>query len=155
MKAIAERLNSKTYVQDGHLLWGGSSERTGYGRVRFGAKIMRAHRLSWELAYGPIPEGVDVLHTCDIPPCILPWHLYLGTQVDNMQDMLAAGNHNSARKTHCPKCDGDYELNSQGKRFCRPCRYARLNKQKRDRYAADPEFRERTLAAASLWRASR
>ena len=81
-----ERLNNYTYVQEGHLLWGGVSNYQGYGLLSVGGKKMSTHRLAWEIACGPIPEGAQVNHNCDIPPCILPWHLYLGTQGDNMQD---------------------------------------------------------------------
>ncbi len=50
---------------------------------------MLAHRAMWEVSFGPIPSGSNVLHRCDNPGCINPGHLFLGTQRDNIDDMIA------------------------------------------------------------------
>lgn len=50
-------------------------------------KNLKAHRVSWEIHYGPIPEGAVVMHSCDNPPCCNPSHLRLGTQRENLADM--------------------------------------------------------------------
>lgn len=63
----------------------------GYGRIRFRDKIRYAHRLAWELTNGPIPDGMNVLHRCDYPACCNPAHLFLGTLLDNVADMIAKG----------------------------------------------------------------
>ena len=67
-------------------LWGGSRRPNGYGVFWNQGRRVSAHRFSWELANGPIPDGLSVLHSCDNKPCVRPAHLFLGTQADNMRD---------------------------------------------------------------------
>lgn len=70
-------------------LWTSGLNEHGYGWVSRTRKLgpTRAHRMSYELHVGPIPKGMFVLHHCDNPPCVNPDHLYLGTQLDNVEDM--------------------------------------------------------------------
>lgn len=75
-------------------LWGGYRNEDGYGVVRVGgrgAKLTLAHRLSWTLHCGEIPEGLHVLHSCDTPSCVRPDHLFLGSNLDNIRDRQAKG----------------------------------------------------------------
>ena len=83
---------------DGCWYWTASRYPSGYGQFWTGErtteghpKCVPAHRTSWTIAYGPIPEGMDVLHSCHNPPCVRPWHLKLGTAQDNADDMMLAG----------------------------------------------------------------
>jgi hypothetical protein len=71
--------------------WQGHCKSGGYGYVRWRGPQQLAHRVAWELEVGPIPEGLRVLHKCDNPPCVRPDHLFLGTQADNVADMVAKG----------------------------------------------------------------
>lgn len=73
-------------------IWTGARYALGYGA--FGPKgtgAMGAHRYSWILAHGEIPAGMKVLHKCDVRCCVNPDHLFLGTQKDNIADMMAKG----------------------------------------------------------------
>ena len=73
------------------LEWKAARGSTGYGQCRISGKLYRAHRVAWEMANGPVPDGLDVLHKCDNPPCVNVEHLFLGTHTDNMHDMFAKG----------------------------------------------------------------
>ena len=71
--------------------WTGSRNQAGYGVVRMTDSSFPAHRVSYELFIGPIPEGWCVCHRCDNPPCCNPNHLFVGTKDDNNQDKVAKG----------------------------------------------------------------
>jgi hypothetical protein len=73
-------------------VWLGSCSGRGYGSLSFeGKRSARAHRVSWVLANGPIPDGLFVCHKCDNPPCVRLDHLFLGTHDENMTDMTDKG----------------------------------------------------------------
>lgn len=72
-------------------IWHGAVEPNGYGVVTRGGRNVRAHRYAWKISKGPIPDGLFVLHRCDYRICVRPAHLWLGTQADNMRDMVAKG----------------------------------------------------------------
>lgn len=80
-------------------LWPGKRTRAGYGRVYFGTKRWAAHRFVWWMLHGDIPDGLEVCHHCDNPPCFEPTHLFLGTTQDNKADSIRKSRH--ARGTRC------------------------------------------------------
>lgn len=84
---------TKTATRDiGCLLWPGLPMAVaGYGRVRLMMDKHLVHRIVWTFTFGPIPDGLFVLHKCDVRLCCSPYHLFLGTNDDNMKDMTAKG----------------------------------------------------------------
>lgn len=96
---IVERLRARFDANwmpepnSGCWLWIGVTFRGGpYAtniRPRIGDRL--AHRVAWELHCGPIPDGLQVLHKCDVPLCVNPDHLFLGTHQDNMDDKVRKG----------------------------------------------------------------
>jgi len=117
--------------------WSGSRGRDGYGSIHVGPQTILTHRLAWELAHGPIPDGLCVLHHCDNPPCCNPAHLWLGTPADNAADRDAKGRLYTMNVTHCPAghaydADNTYRY-PDGRRKCRTCGRA-ADKARRARY---------------------
>lgn len=88
-----------TYIIDkkGCFIWQKSKDTGGYGHLRYKGKNSRAHRVSWEINNGEIPEGLCVLHKCDVRDCINPDHLWLGSYKDNRRDCLSKNRYTSLK----------------------------------------------------------
>jgi len=88
---------SKVDKTDGCWLWTGAAINTGYGIVRVGvqgvSRGLLAHRMSFVIANGSIPDDLWACHTCDVRLCVRPGHLFLGTDTDNARDMVRKGRH--------------------------------------------------------------
>lgn len=109
-------------------LWTGGSNGLGYGVFGIATgQTMGAHRYSWQIVFGPIPDGMFVCHQCDTPACVRPDHLFLGTHEDNMVDMVSKG-----RQAYVNCCAAGHPwtedstrhvmVNGRQTRRCRLCR---------------------------------
>ena len=83
----------KLGTEAGCWLWTSAIHTEGYGMLYLNGKAVRAHRIMWEITYGPVPQGLFVLHRCDLRCCVNPAHLFLGTNQDNVDDMMRKGRH--------------------------------------------------------------
>lgn len=97
-----ERLMRLVDKTDKCWLWRGGLSPKGYGTIRIKGKPYRAHRLSYELFKGS-PKDMKVLHTCDVPRCVNPAHLWLGTDTENIADRDAKGRAAKGETCHLSK----------------------------------------------------
>lgn len=101
--SLADRLWVNVQKTETCWLWTGKLNGGGYGTISRNRKPDGVHRIAWELANGPIPEGLQILHSCDVPNCVrndgVNSHLHLGTQSQNMAEMADRGHHADSRLT--------------------------------------------------------
>ncbi len=131
-----QRFWSKVEMIPFHSCWewtGDMNKAHGKNYGRFNMK--KAHRISYELTYGKIPDGLFVLHKCDNPPCVRPEHLFLGTHLDNMRDKVLKGRDHNKSKTHCvnghPYFGDNLIIKKSGERRCRECHNSQLKSLRR------------------------
>jgi len=146
MRSTQDRFEEKVSIEpnSGCWLWTGAANAAGYGRLYVWpeGKHQKAHRISYELHVGAIPDGMFVCHRCDNPSCVNPQHLFIGTRQDNVDDMNRKGRHRNQKKTHCPKGHAftpdnlaAHELKRSGGRTCKTCERARSLRRSMERTA--------------------
>ncbi len=125
---VEEFFWSRVKPGDGCWQWTGPERGKGYGGLYHGGESYYAHRFSWELHNGPIPEGLQIDHLCRNRICVNPGHLRVVTQRENLlagETIVAA----HAAKTHCVNGHEFNEGNTyhwRGVRYCRTCRNNRM-----------------------------
>lgn len=146
-RPVIDRFMEKVRKNEGGCwIWIGSLSNKGYGQLGVGRRdegLVTAHRWSYEHFIGPIPDGLWVLHHCDVKACVNPEHLYVGTLEDNMRDVVERGRSKKIPPTACkngheyvqgswtwrPSSDGRYQY-----RACKEChRQSQLRYMRRKR----------------------
>lgn len=137
---VVDRLAARTERVGDCLVWTGCRDRDGYGWITINYEQLYVHRVAWALKHGPIPDGMQVLHACDNPPCLNTAHLFLGTNLDNIADKVAKGRsrNQNQNKTHCPAGhpydrDNTYLDPTRHARHCRACMRQRSRPRRRRR----------------------
>lgn len=82
-------------------IWTAATSSFGHGLLLVGRRSVGAHRISYMLNVGPVPQGAFVLHRCNVAACVNPEHLYAGTQKENMRDRDEAGRHGAWLHPEC------------------------------------------------------
>lgn len=132
-RPIADRLADLTR-KDPDGCWRFTGEtRYGYGYIHEtgSGRALRAHRVAYQLAYGPIPDELVVMHSCDVRACVNPAHLSLGTIADNNRDMRKKGRGAdpppAGGRAGATTCKRGHRLTvmPSGRRRCRVCENAR------------------------------
>lgn len=116
---LAERMQRTgwTVTPGGCWEWNGKRNEHGYGivnAVRQGYDGARAHRVMYELTFGPLDLDVVVRHDCDNPPCVNPEHLRTGSQWDNTDDMVSRGRSGQLYENRGNRCKNDHDMTVPG-----------------------------------------
>ena len=103
-KPVEERFWPKVMKTDGCWIWIAGKKPQGYGAFENGRG---AHRISWQIHFGPIPPGMCVMHICDNPSCVRPDHLTLGSKADNNADARAKGRNTRGERVGVSKLNAE------------------------------------------------
>lgn len=108
-RSLQERFWSHVDKTDTCWLWRPSAKSGDYGRIReYGrSRKLKAHRVSWEIHFGPLDAGQQVLHKCDNPPCVRPDHLFIGSPATNAADRVAKNRQAKGQQTGVAKLNPD------------------------------------------------
>lgn len=122
MRSVIDRLDEKIQTSPGCWEWLAYRNKKGYGRFKLDGKVVEAYRVVYEMAIGPVPNGLHLDHLCRNKGCVNPAHLEAVTQGENTRRGDASKFQSS--KTHCPSGHPYDEANTYkyaGRRHCREC----------------------------------
>ena len=142
---VALHQQSKLAHVDECVKWPHNTDKYGYGtlglwdRTSHSRHTLRAHKVMWEFVKGPVPPSLCVLHKCDVPACVNINHLWLGTHLDNMRDMVAKKRQRTSSgaipsASHCLHGHVFDDANTytwKNKRWCKACQKARYTARRR------------------------
>ena len=111
---LLARWTSKVQKGEHCWLWTGARNGKGYGVMKVNQRHRKAYRIAWELAYGPIPDGMDLHHLCETPLCVRPSHLEAVTPSAHRQ-------RHAGRNDTCPHGHPYDQRDSHGRRRCGTC----------------------------------
>ena len=143
---VSKVTNVRAYIEEkstpcppsGCWLWDGGVNPSGYGVLGIIGRNQRAHRVSFEEFNGPIPEGMHVLHRCDVKSCVNPNHLYAGTVQDNANDRVKRGMGRKPRVEACKRGHPTENIGSRNKwGHCIVCYQEMLKRMAAERKASD------------------
>lgn len=105
MTDIEKRFWSKVEVKERHdcWFWRAGKDKNGYGMFWIKPQNQPAHKVAYKFEFGSFEKGLHVLHKCDNPSCVNPYHLFLGTNQDNIKDMIKKGRSLKGEKAHSAK----------------------------------------------------
>lgn len=104
----------------------------GYPQIRYARRTHPVHRLMWELKNGPMQKSNHACHSCDLPLCVNPDHIWPGTRSDNISDAIRKGRMRFVRNELCRK---GHPLKGNGRnRFCQTCRNIRQRESRVKKY---------------------
>lgn len=138
---LAERFWAKVSPEPntGCWLWSGAVTPAGYGKIAINRRLKAAHRLSYEMNVGPIPEGLEIDHLCKVKCCVNPAHLEPVTHSENCR-RGPQGEHTARimrAKTHCPRghpySGKNLKIGAKGERRCRTCENASVSRWRKRR----------------------
>lgn len=103
MTKLPDRFLSKVEITDDCWIWKAALTQEGYGTFWWDGKTGPAHRYAWSYYHGDIPKRMVICHSCDIPSCVNPNHLFIGTVQDNHSDMVEKRRNVSGEKSGLSK----------------------------------------------------